>query len=76
MESDLISGGVLITGATIGLGRSIAMNFLSKGSDVVICARDENNVISTVNNFNRIKRNDQKILAFRVMYQKLNRFNP
>ena len=38
---DMTSRTVIVTGATMGLGRVIATRFLEHGGDVVVCARRE-----------------------------------
>lgn len=48
MDLHLTAKHFLITGATRGIGRAIAMGFASEGADVSICARDAGAVAETV----------------------------
>ena len=48
MDLQLRGKHVLITGATRGIGRAIAMGFAAEGADVSICARDAAAVAGTV----------------------------
>jgi len=63
MSQYLDSGAVLITGATMGLGRLLANSFLLQGLDLVICARDEKNLTRTVDELNRMAGKNQRIIG-------------
>lgn len=63
MSQGLGSGAVLITGATMGLGKSLANNFLLQGLDLVICARDEKNITHTVHELNKIAGKNQRVIG-------------
>ncbi len=41
MKTDFYQKTVIITGASSGIGKALAMNLLSQGAQVVICGRDE-----------------------------------
>ena len=53
----------LITGASQGLGKAIAEQFLREGANVVICARDEKTLATTRAELQKLAGPGQKILA-------------
>src|SRR4051812_49237747 len=48
MDLQLRGRRALVTGATRGIGRAIALGLAREGADVAICARDEDAVRSTL----------------------------
>ena len=55
MNSDSVAGKIaVVTGATKGIGRAIAKSLVSAGAKVVITARDERQIASTISELNRI----------------------
>jgi len=53
----------LVTGASQGLGRKIAEEFVREGSHVAICARDAKLIESTGKELERLASSDQRILT-------------
>lgn len=60
---ELKNKSAIITGASRGLGKEIAVQFVEKGASVAICARSERELGDTVEELNRIKTNAQLVFS-------------
>jgi NAD(P)-dependent dehydrogenase (short-subunit alcohol dehydrogenase family) len=56
-------GKILITGGTMGLGKALSRHFVSQGHDVVICARNQDQIDKTVRELNQLASHNQTILG-------------
>lgn len=63
MNDKITSGTILITGGTMGLGKSLSRHFVSRGHDVVICARNQDQLDNTVNELTQLSSNNQTVLG-------------
>lgn len=66
MQSQLIGRSAIITGASRGLGRSIAEHFVDAGADVLITARDEGLLADARDGLRARASGDQRIEAMRA----------
>jgi 3-oxoacyl-[acyl-carrier protein] reductase len=62
---DLTGRSAIITGASQGLGRAIAIEFVKAGASVLITARDEDRLASVTNELQQCAASNQKIIACR-----------
>ena len=53
----------IVTGASQGLGKAIANEFVKEGAHVALCARDANLINAAANDLRRVAGPDQKIFA-------------
>ena len=53
----------IITGASRGLGKEIAIHFVKEGASVAICSRSENDLGIAVKEIKRFMTKGQKIIA-------------
>ena len=53
---------VLVTGASKGLGYEISKSFIKSGSNLIICARNLNEIKKTFDRLQKIKNKKQKII--------------
>jgi NAD(P)-dependent dehydrogenase (short-subunit alcohol dehydrogenase family) len=56
--------GIVITGASQGLGKAIAKTCVAEGAHVLICARDKERLDSVRNDLAQLARKKQKVAAF------------
>ena len=67
MEFKLKDKTAVITGASQGLGKAIAEEFIKEGANVIICARNDKQLLETMFDLNKlIVRPKQKILAIQA----------
>jgi 3-oxoacyl-[acyl-carrier protein] reductase len=65
-EKPLSGRTAIITGANQGLGKELAKAFLEAGSNIALCARDENLLAATCDQLARTATSQQKVIAFKA----------
>ncbi len=66
MKNDFENINVIVTGGTEGFGKKIIENLIEKGANISFCARNISNVKEAHKYFEKLKKNNQKILSMNV----------